>query len=173
VVASGANMTGLAVPPSMRAVMLGACLGVSAAFSVLGLFSSLVPTFLHGVLGVHNPDLIGGGSFLVFVTAAISQAVSGRLPARRSVSTGVPLLLVCLAALEAALPAATAGLGHRVVSSPLLRASRSTSSSEVTTRSAPAAASRSASSAREMPIAAMPPAFAAWTPEDASSITIA
>jgi len=33
----GANMTGLAVPPSMRAVMLGACLGVSAAFSVLGL----------------------------------------------------------------------------------------------------------------------------------------
>jgi cell division FtsZ-interacting protein ZapD len=64
-------------------------------------------------------------------------------------------------------------LTHRVVSSPLVRASLSTSSSEVTTRSAPAAASRSASSAREMPIAAMPPAFAAWTPEDASSITIA
>jgi hypothetical protein len=62
---------------------------------------------------------------------------------------------------------------YRVVSAPLVRASLSTSSSEVTTRSAPAAASRSASSAREMPIAAMPPAFAAWTPEDASSITIA
>ena len=30
--------------------MPGACLGVFAAFSVLGLFSSLVPTFLHGVL---------------------------------------------------------------------------------------------------------------------------
>ena len=93
----------LAVPSGLGAVMLGACLGVFAAFSVLGLFSSLVPTFLHGVLGVHNLALIGGGSFLIFVTAAISQAVSARLPARRSVSAGVPLLLVCLAALEAAL----------------------------------------------------------------------
>jgi MFS family permease len=93
----------LAVPPGMRAVMLGACLGVFAAFSVLGLFSSLVPTFLHGVLGVHNLALIGGASFLIFVTAAISQAVSARLPARRSVSAGVPLLLVCLGTVEAAL----------------------------------------------------------------------
>jgi MFS family permease len=93
----------MAVPSGLGAVMLGACLGVFAAFSVLGLFSSLVPTFLHGVLGVHNLALIGGGSFLIFVTAAISQAASARLPARRSVSTGVPLLLVCLAALEAAL----------------------------------------------------------------------
>ena len=93
----------MAVPSGLGAVMLGACLGVFAAFSVLGLFSSLVPTFLHGVLGVHNLALIGGGSFLIFVTAAISQAVSARLPARRSVSTGVPLLLVCLAGLEAAL----------------------------------------------------------------------
>jgi MFS family permease len=93
----------LAVPPGMRPVMLGACLGVFAAFSVLGLFSSLVPTFLHGVLGVHNLALIGGGSFLIFVTAAITQAVSARLPARRSVSAGVPLLLVCLGTVEAAL----------------------------------------------------------------------
>jgi MFS family permease len=93
----------MAVPSGLGAVMLGACLGVFAAFSVLGLFSSLVPTFLHGVLGVHNLALIGGGSFLIFITAAISQAVSARLPARRSVSAGVPLLLVCLAALEAAL----------------------------------------------------------------------
>jgi predicted MFS family arabinose efflux permease len=93
----------LAVPPDMRSVMLGACLGVFAAFSVLGLFSSLVPTFLHGVLGVHNLALIGGASFLIFVTAAISQAVSARLPARQSVSAGAPLLLVCLGTVEAAL----------------------------------------------------------------------
>src|SRR5580693_1698662 len=93
----------MAVPSGLGAVMLGACLGVFAAFSVLGLFSSLVPTFLHGVLGVHNLALIGGASFLIFVTAAISQAVSARLPARRSVSAGVPLLLMCLATLEAAL----------------------------------------------------------------------
>ena len=83
--------------------MLGAGLGVFAAFSVLGLFSSLVPTFLNGILGVHNRAVIGGASFLIFVIAAISQAVSARLPSRNSVSTGLPLLLVCLAALETAL----------------------------------------------------------------------
>ena len=102
VIAGSASGRGWPFRPGLGAVMLGACLGVFAAFSVLGLFSSLVPTFLHGVLGVHNLALIGGGSFLIFVTAAVSQAVSARL-ARRSVSTGLPLLLVCLAALEAAL----------------------------------------------------------------------
>jgi MFS family permease len=93
----------LAIPPGMGAVMLGACLGVFAAFSVLGQFSSLVPTFLHGILGVHNLALIGGASFLIFVIAAVSQAVSARLSSRRSVGAGLPLLLVCLAALESAL----------------------------------------------------------------------
>jgi MFS family permease len=93
----------LGVPARMRVLMLGAGLGVFAAFSVLGLFSSLVPTFLHGILGVHNFALIGGASFLIFVIAAISQAVSARLPSRYSVSAGLPLLLVCLAALESAL----------------------------------------------------------------------
>jgi MFS family permease len=97
----------IGVPPGMRAVMLGAGLGVFAAFTVLGLFSSLVPTFLHGILGVHNLALIGGASFLIFVIAAISQAASARLPSRRSVSAGLPLLLVCLAALESALFAKT------------------------------------------------------------------
>ena len=85
----------IGVPPGMRAVMLGAGLGVFAAFTVLGLFSSLVPTFLHGTLGVHNLALIGGASFLIFVIAAISQAASARMPSRRSVSAGLPLLLVC------------------------------------------------------------------------------
>jgi MFS family permease len=88
----------LAVPPGMGPVMLGAGLGIFAAFAVLGLFSSLVPTFLHGGLGAHNLVLVGAASFLIFITAAVSQAVSARLPARRSVSTGVPVLLVWLAA---------------------------------------------------------------------------
>lgn len=89
--------------PGRRAVMLGACLGVFAAFSVLGQFSSLVPTFLHGILGVRNLGLIGGGSFLIFVIAAVSQAVSARQPSRRAMTAGLLLLVVCLAMLEAAL----------------------------------------------------------------------
>jgi MFS family permease len=93
----------LGVPAAMRTVMFGACLGIFAAFSVLGFFSSLVPTFLHGTLGVHNLALIGATVFLIFITSAISQALSARLPARRSVGAGLPLLLVSLAALESAL----------------------------------------------------------------------
>jgi len=93
----------LGVLPAMRTVTLGACLGIFAAFSVLGFFSSLVPTFLHGTLGVHNLALIGATVFLIFITSAISQALSARLPARRSVGGGLPLLLVSLAALESAL----------------------------------------------------------------------
>ena len=93
----------IAVPPRMRTVMLGACLGVFTAFGVLGLFSSLVPTFLHGILGVHNLALVGGASFLIFIIAAVSQAVSARLPSRRSVSAGLPLLLACLVLIESAL----------------------------------------------------------------------
>jgi hypothetical protein len=72
------------------AVMLGACLGVFAAFSVLGLFSSLVPTFLHGVLGVHNLALIGGGSFLIFVTAAITPCDSWCHPQEPVPAGGLP-----------------------------------------------------------------------------------
>jgi MFS family permease len=64
----------LGVPARMRAVTIGACLGVFAAFSVLGSFSSLVPTFMHGILGVHNLALIGGTAFLIFTVAAVSQA---------------------------------------------------------------------------------------------------
>jgi len=93
----------VSVPPAMRTVMLGACLGIFAAFSVLGFFSSLVPTFLHGILGVHNLALVGATVFLIFIASAISQALSARLPARRSLSAGLPLLLVSLAALESAL----------------------------------------------------------------------
>jgi predicted MFS family arabinose efflux permease len=93
----------LGVPPGRRAVMTGACLGVFAAFSIFGFFSSLVPEFLHGILGVHNLALIGAASFLIFITAAVSQAVSAQMPARRSMSAGLPLLVACLAALESAL----------------------------------------------------------------------
>jgi MFS family permease len=92
----------LGAPPSMRAVVLGACLGIFAAFSVFGFFSSLVPTFLHGTLGVHNLALTGTAVFLIFITSAVSQAASARRSARGSLTTGLPLLLVCLAALESA-----------------------------------------------------------------------
>ena len=87
----------------MKDTILGAMLGIFAAFSVAGLFSSLVPSFLRGTLGVHNLAVIGATSFLLFATAAISQALSARVPSRRSVSVGLPVLLAGMAKLEGAL----------------------------------------------------------------------
>jgi MFS family permease len=93
----------IGVPAGMGLLMLGACLGVFAAFTLLGLFSSLVPTFLRGVLGISNLAAIGATAFLVFAIAAISQAVSARLASRRSVTVGLPLLLTALTGLEISL----------------------------------------------------------------------
>jgi MFS family permease len=52
---------------------------------------------------VSNLAVIGAVSFLMFAVAAISQALSARLPARRSVSIGLPMLLAGLAVLEGSL----------------------------------------------------------------------
>jgi hypothetical protein len=70
---------------------------------VAGLFSSLVPSFLRGTLGVYNLAVIGATSFLLFATAAISQTLSARMPSRQSVRLGLPVLVVGLSALEGAL----------------------------------------------------------------------
>jgi MFS family permease len=93
----------IGVPANMRLLMVGAGMAVFAAFTMLGLFSSLVPTFVSDVLGISNLAIIGFTAFLVFVIAAITQAASARLASRRSVSVGLPLLLAGLGALEISL----------------------------------------------------------------------
>ncbi|MFF3629241.1 MFS transporter [Streptomyces sp. NPDC002164] len=93
----------VSVPASVRRVLAGAALAIFAAFSLLGLFSSLVPSFLRGTLGIHNLAVIGAVSFLIFATGATSQAAFSRLAGRVSVGSGLVLLLVGLAGLELAL----------------------------------------------------------------------
>lgn len=91
------------VPVDLRSVMAGAALGIFAAFTLLGLFSSLTPTFLTDGFGVRNLAVVGAVSFLIFAAGAIGQAVSARLPSRRSAAMGLVLLLLGLAALDSAL----------------------------------------------------------------------
>jgi predicted MFS family arabinose efflux permease len=45
---------------------------------------------------VHNLAVIGAVSFVLFAVATISQALSARLPTRRPVSLGLPMLLAAL-----------------------------------------------------------------------------
>lgn len=77
--------------------------GVFAAFTLLGLFSSLVPAFVRGLLGVGGPAVIGAANFLIFVIAGSSLALSARLECRRWPIIGPLLLFAGLAVLEASL----------------------------------------------------------------------
>ena len=71
-------------------------LGVTVVFSayVIGTLFALVPL---GDLSDHI------GRRKVLAAGAVSQAASARLPARGSMTAGLPLLLVSLAALESGL----------------------------------------------------------------------
>jgi MFS family permease len=59
------------------------------AFAVFGLFTSLAPSFVAGAL--HHPGrlLAGGIVFLVFGTAAVTQAASGGLTSRQRFTAGL------------------------------------------------------------------------------------
>jgi MFS family permease len=59
------------------------------AFAVFGLFTSLAPSFVAGAL--HHPGRLLAGSivFLVFGTAAVTQAASGRLTGRQRFTAGL------------------------------------------------------------------------------------
>ncbi len=58
---------------------------------------------MRGALGISNLAIIGTTAFVIFITAAISQAASARFASRRSVTAGLPLLFVGLACLEISL----------------------------------------------------------------------
>ncbi|GAA1602058.1 MFS transporter [Kribbella hippodromi] len=69
----------VAVPSSVRPLFFASAIGAFAAFAIFGLFTSLAPTFLAGVL--HHPSrlLAGVVTFAVFIAGAGSQVVFVRL----------------------------------------------------------------------------------------------
>jgi MFS family permease len=76
------------VPRGIRADFRFAVLGVMAAWSVLGVYLSLFPTFAGQSTGVHS--LVFGGAVVAAMAgaAAVSQALGGRITARRAAITG-------------------------------------------------------------------------------------
>src|SRR6202035_1463337 len=87
----------VAVPARARGEFFAATFAGLAAFAVVGVFNSLVPSFLIGTLHVTSHAVAGAVAFSAFAAAAVAQiATSGwanRLLLRRS----VPILLVGLA----------------------------------------------------------------------------
>jgi MFS family permease len=86
----------IALPSDAKPAFFAAAAGAFAAFAVLGLFTSLAPTFLAGTLHQTSRLLAGLVTFGVFVASAASQAVFVRLTRRHQLRLGLVLMSVGL-----------------------------------------------------------------------------
>ncbi|MFD7323328.1 MFS transporter [Streptomyces sp. NPDC059875] len=91
----------IAVPRHARRLFFAATATGFAAFSVYGVFNSLVPTFLAGTLHEHSHALAGGVAFVAFAAGAIAQIAAGQEDLRRTLRLGPQLLIPGLATLTA------------------------------------------------------------------------
>jgi MFS family permease len=89
----------LAVPVEIRAQFISPALAMFAAFAVVGLFVSLVPSFLGGELHERNHAAAGIVVFTLFACATAAQLVLHRLMSRRAMTIGIGWLLAGLALL--------------------------------------------------------------------------
>jgi len=101
------KLGGFGIPEAGKAEFIAAGLAGFAAFSLLGLFSSLVPTFLGTVLHDTSHAVAGTVVFLAFAVAACTQLAGSRLPSRPVMLAGLGVFLVALALIVAALSAAS------------------------------------------------------------------
>jgi MFS family permease len=102
------RFAGLGIPERGRGEFIAAAAAVFAAFALLGLFSSLVPGFIGGVLHQDSHAVQGAIVFGLFAVGTVTQVVLSRLNSRRVVLAGLGLLLAALGLIVAAL--ATAGM---------------------------------------------------------------
>jgi MFS family permease len=98
---------GLDIPRRGRAEFIAAGFAGFAAFSLLGLFSALVPTFLGGVLHDSSHATAGAVVFLAFGVGAVTQVAGSRLPSRPVMLAGLMVFLAALGLIVAALSAAS------------------------------------------------------------------
>ncbi len=101
---------GLGIPTRGRTEFLAASLAGFSAFTLLGLFTSLVPSFLGGVLHQHNLAVAGAVVFLVFATATVTQVALGRHATPQAVVVGLGGFLLALALIVLGLSDASLGV---------------------------------------------------------------
>jgi MFS family permease len=93
----------LSVPPEIRAVFTIAAIAAFAGFAVTGLFASVAPAFLSGVVGVGNHAVAGAVASAVFLASAAAQLFAGRIAPPRAVVLGCAVLIVGMIILTVAL----------------------------------------------------------------------
>jgi MFS family permease len=101
---------GPGLPNQCRGEFIAAAVAGFSAFSLLGLFSALAPTFLGSVLHERSHAVQGGVVFLLFGAGTLTQLLLSRLPSRRVALAGLGLLLAALALIVAALAQAAMAL---------------------------------------------------------------
>jgi MFS family permease len=89
----------VSVPAAARGRYLSACVGALISFAMLGLFTSLAPTFLAGTLQHPSRALAGAAAFAVFGAGAVAQAAISSRPPRDSLTLGIGALVAGLAVL--------------------------------------------------------------------------
>jgi MFS family permease len=101
---------GLGVPARGRGEFIAAGAAGFSAFSLLGLFAALAPTFLGSVMHEHSHAVQGAVVFLLFAVGTLTQLLAARFPSRPVVVAGLGLLLAALALIVAALAQAAIAL---------------------------------------------------------------
>ena len=104
------RFTGLGIPTVGRGEFISAGLAVFAAFALLGLFSSLVPSFLSDVLHEQSHAVSGAVVFAMFASAAVVAVLLSRFATRPVVLSGLGILLPALALIVAGLSQASMAL---------------------------------------------------------------
>ncbi len=104
------RFTGLGMPVAGRSEFIAAGVAAFAAFSLLGLFTALAPSFLGAVLHEHSHAVSGVVVFAIFGTAALTQLFLARFPSRPVIMSGLGLFLAALALIVAGLSEASMAL---------------------------------------------------------------
>ena len=104
------RFAGLSIPEQGRREFVAAGVAGFAAFSLLGLFAALAPTFVGNVLHESSHAIQGGVVFLMLAVGTVTQLLLARFNSRRVVTAGLGLFLAALALIVAALSQAAIGL---------------------------------------------------------------
>ena len=97
----------ISVPAEVRRAFWVAVGGITACYSIYGLFAALVPSHVRDGLGISSPVAAGAIVGLMFGMAGITQLGTAQTRDRRALLVGLPLLVVALVALVLTLPSSS------------------------------------------------------------------
>jgi hypothetical protein len=92
----------VSLPTASRGTFYSAGAGAFSAFAILGLFTSLAPTFIAGTLHETSRFVAGAVTFAVFGSAALTQVLTARMPVVRQLRLAALLMTTGLVAMSAA-----------------------------------------------------------------------